>query len=246
MKCPLFLPCPDHALLPTKTCSVSTDSTLADFRHTTFRALREVGYDLIHWEAWGGAWEIEVAKTPYTSGQDLVILVPNGNRLAKQKESRLPHWLPIAVAELARSARRSAKAATVFVGHPSATPSLANPVYHALHEEYTSRLRTIGLSVVSDAPNIELGSDNYHWSKCSAPAVATLVKDLVKQASPTSSLDVPAARNWSWKYLDQCGKYYPHCDICDSSTIHLLMFCQSYTERKQVEKPWFRASQLLT
>ena len=53
-----------------------------------------------------------------------------------------------------------------------------------------------------------------------------LVKELVKQASPTSSLDVPAARNWSWKYLDQCGKYYPHCDICDKfindSSAHVL------------------------
>ena len=51
---PFMLPCPANISVPTATACVLTDSTLAEFRPTVFRALRSAGYDLRFWWAQGG------------------------------------------------------------------------------------------------------------------------------------------------------------------------------------------------
>ena len=224
--CTLTVPASDWALKAsgvaplTRTSSCVGDSTLWPFREAVNRALRAKGVDLRAWKSLPGASEQEVAEALQEQPAcDLAIVVPNGNRLAKQEETREPHWLRRCCDELAGAIKGRAKEAVVFVGDAVHSPGVKDSAsYQVMISMYQEALRERGLSVLGDLPQgIEISSDGIHWTPSSAAGVEKLVADLVAQCRSTTAVrgEARKAAAWHWGYSETDARHYPVCACCN-------------------------------
>ena len=200
-----------------KTCKVISDSTLDGFRSIVCYKMRMLGYDVKAFICKGGKTESQVAidimLTPFV---DLAIAIPNGNGLCKHPDDREPSWMDGVCRELATSLHCTARHAVVFFGDIDLSPLLADGVYPQLVPMMQGKLRHYGVPVVTRAPGVILKPDRIHWSVVSAPAVETLMNQLVLKAQPVNKFhhdSVPSL--WKWRLNKSIGLYFPTCLICN-------------------------------
>jgi len=133
LQCSLHLPCTDwvlqHAKIEvfTHTAKCLSDSTLFEFRVACILKLRSLGYDTRLWQCQGGKQETQFAvDITLSPSVELCIIFPNGNRLARQKQSREPRWLRECADEIATALHTTASNAVAFVGDAVLSPGLQN------------------------------------------------------------------------------------------------------------------------
>ena len=212
---PLLLPCLELANVPTATAAIFTDSTLKDFRHSCFLALRRAGFDLVTWQARGGAWETQVAEMACSAPHhDLALFAPNCNRLSRQKLPRRPSWLAPAACHIGIGAVAAGERSCCFVGNAALSPSLDADIFQPLHTEFTSLLRHLHLRVVTDAPGVRISDDGLHWNAASHAAVQDLIEVMAREATPTSAIPLLRPPNWTFVLHPDSGRYYPYCLGC--------------------------------
>ena len=115
-----------------KTAKLLSDSTFTAFRVGCCLTLRALGYDVKIWQCRPGAREtdfaVDIMLSPYV---DLAIVVPNGNKLARQQDTRELRWIRQSSQEMATSLFETARRAVMFVGHADLSPGVARTDYYA-------------------------------------------------------------------------------------------------------------------
>jgi len=239
--CTLAVPASAWALessgvLPlTRTCSCVSDSTLWGFREAVNRSLRSKGIDLRSWVSKPGASEHEVTEAlqeqPFC---DLAIVVPNGNRLAKQELTREPYWLRSCCDLLASTIKGRAQKAVVFLGDAEHSPGVKNPAaYAAMVKLFREGLRERGLAVQGSlAEGITIADDGIHWTSSSAVGVERLISHLVDESRSTAGVRGQAreAEVWYWSYSQADGCHYPMCSCCEKRLCQAHLNSRKHSE----------------
>ena len=124
----------------THTANCLSDSTVFEFRVACILKLRSLGYDTRPWQCQGGKQETQFAvDITLSPSVELCIIFPNGNRLARQKQSREPRWVRQCADEIATARHTTARKAVAFVGHAVLSPGLQNAeVYKSLGRFFSS------------------------------------------------------------------------------------------------------------
>ncbi len=203
---------------PTKTATVTSDSTLSGFEKVLVLALRQMGYDLRELQLRPGAWESDLVNNVSSlPTADLHISLPNGNRLCRQERQGEPRWIASTCQRLAEGMRLVADKAVCFVGDAEYCPGLKNiDNYRHMVPLFQDKLRAQGIPVVTEIPGVELEEDGVHWRRTATAAVSALVRTLVEAALPTAEFASCGARPvlCEWVYNGTHGLHYPTCVLC--------------------------------
>ena len=181
---------------------------------------------MILFRSHGGATESQVAMDIAVSPHvDLCLAVPNGNRLAIQDKSSVPHWLHACCGHIACALQSVASKASVFVGDATLSPGVKHVhVYKYLVGIYQESLLYQNIPLVTSAQGIDLAEDGVHWTINSVPAVSELINRMVRAATDTNTfrntMHLPL---WFWRFNDNFMCHYPCCSLCnkDASDEHL-------------------------
>ena len=224
LHCSMFLPCTEWVKQQTNlpklshTAKCLTDSTLGEFRRTCILALREKGFDTKFWWCKPGTEESNFASKILCSLKvHFAIIIPNGNRLAKEKDaSKELKWIDKTAREMATALHMTSQDAAIFVGNARLSPGVRNPqTYGRLVPMLQRSLEKENLAVVKDAPGIEHTEDGMHWSVSSEEAVKELIKRMVDERKHT--LDCTNQHQpilWCWCYDELQKRHFPYCIPC--------------------------------
>ena len=224
LHCSMFLPCTEWVKQQTNlpklshTAKCLTDSTLGEFKRTCILALREKGFDTKFWWCKPGTEESNFASKILCSLKvHFAIIIPNGNRLAKEKDaSKEPKWIGKTAREMATALHMTSQDATIFVGNAWLSPGVRNPqTYGRLVPVLQRSLEEEKLAVVKDVPGIEHTEDGMHWSISSHEAVKELIRTMVDKRKHTlDCTDQHLPILWCWCYQELHKRHFPYCIPC--------------------------------